>query len=115
MTMRAFLTAIANRQEITDVMVDFAQSRLNQLDRNNETRRTKMTPDKIKNNQLKEDILNVLRNSDETNMTASTIAQKVGMTRAKAASLCKQLAEEGSVTAKKARATTGKALCGTTP
>ena len=96
MTNREFYTAIIN-SNITDTVIDFAETSLKKLDERNEKRKSAPSKTAIANEPIKKAILEVL--SAEEVKTASEVASAVEISTQKASSLLRQLVENKKVVA----------------
>lgn len=97
MTKREMFTKIAtvcaNDQEI----VDFVNHEIELLNKKNASASKKATKNQIANEGIKNDILDVLKDADSA-MTATQIAESMGLSVNKVSALLKQLIEDNSVT-----------------
>lgn len=96
MTYREFYTAIVNG-EITEEVVAKATEEIAKLDTRNANRASRPSKVALANEPIKASILEFLANG-ETHI-AKEIGEAVGITTAKASSLCGQLAKDGKVVA----------------
>ena len=96
MTYREFYTAIVNGQ-MNEELQAFATEAIAKLDTRNANRASRPSKVALANEPIKAQILEFLANG-ETHI-AKEIGEAVGITTAKASSLCGQLAKEGKVVA----------------
>ena len=96
MTNREFFTAIINAN-LSDEMTAHAQTLLTALDTRNEKRRNTKTKEQIENEAHKANIVATI--ADRKEVTSATIASELGLTPQKVSALCRQLVEEGALTA----------------
>ena len=98
MTNREFYTAIANAENLSDELKEFAASAIAKLDETNEKRRNKVSPkEQEKQNEmaaLRESIFAVITNDPQTE---ADIAAQVGVTGAKARPQLRKLVAEGKI------------------
>ena len=87
MTRREMFEAIVNGN-ITDEVVEMAQNELTKMDERNTKRRNTASKKAKENEPIKTEILSVLTNEP---MTASMIAETVGITTQKASALLRQI------------------------
>ena len=100
MTYREFYTAIVNGEMNADLQ-EFATNAIAKLDERNAKRASKPSKTAVANEPIKASILEFLANG-ETHI-AKEIGEAVGITTAKASSLCGQLAKEEKVVASKVK------------
>lgn len=110
MTLRQFYTAIIDREEITEEMVEMARGRLQQLDKKNEYAKNRKTPTKksVANMETKRAIVEML--GDGQARRAKEIAAPLGISTQKASSLLVQLEKENLVTSKYQKGDKGAAI-----
>lgn len=94
MTKREMYTKIATINAADQEIVDFCNHEIELLNKKNSAAK-KPTKTQIANESLKDDILAVLKDSDP--MTASAIAEKMGLSVNKVSALLTQLKEDNSV------------------
>ncbi len=96
MTYREFYQAIVNG-ETNEEITAFAESAIAKLDSKNANRNSKPSKTAIENEPIKKRILEFL--TDKPSTISAEIGSAVGITTQKAATLCKQLANEGKLVA----------------
>ena len=96
MTYREFYTAIVNGEMNADLQ-DFATKAIAKLDTRNANRASKPSKVAVANEPIKASILEFLANGESH--IAKEIGEAVGITTAKASSLCGQLAKEEKIVA----------------
>ena len=94
MTKREMFTKIATINAADQEIVDFCNHEIELLNKKNSAAK-KPTKTQIANESLKDDILDILKDSDP--MTASAIAEKMGLSVNKVSALLTQLKEDNSV------------------
>ena len=100
MTYREFYTAIVNGEMNADLQ-EFATNAIAKLDERNAKRASKPSKTAIANEPIKASILEFL--ADGEAHLAKEIGEAVGITTAKASSLCGKLAQEEKVVASKVK------------
>ena len=100
MTYREFYTAIVNGEMNADVQT-FASEAITKLDARNASRASRPSKVALANEPIKAQILEFLA-TGETHI-AKEIGEAIGITTAKASSLCGQLAKEEKVVASKVK------------
>ena len=100
MTYREFYTAIVNGEMNADLQ-NFARKAIAKLDIRNTKRASRPSKVAVANEPIKASILEFLANGESH--IAKEIGEAVGITTAKASSLCGQLAKEEKVVASKVK------------
>ena len=95
MTNREFFDAIKNGT-VNEEVIAHATAEIDKMNARNEKRATTPSKTAIANEPIKAQILEFLTEKDEQILT-SVIGEAVEVSTAKAAALCKQLAEEGKI------------------
>lgn len=93
MTNREFYNAII-AANINEEITNFAKEAINKLDKKNSDRKTKLSPNQKANEDIKNEILNLLRTSPQS---AKTIVDSIGYNTQKISALVKQLVDNGLV------------------
>lgn len=96
MTKREFFTAIANSTSIDSELVEFATSTLEKMDASDIARKNKPSKRKIENAPLVETIMSELITEGKS-VTASEIAESLGITTQKASAILRGLVSEGKL------------------
>lgn len=100
MTLRAFYEAIADKEEITDEMVEIALRKIEQMDKKNEyARNHKRSGDSKKakeNAEVKAKIAELM--ADGAARKAKEIAEALDLTQQKVSALARQMVEDGALT-----------------
>lgn len=99
MTMREFLTAVAENENVADDLIDFATDRIKHLDQVNEKRKNApKKPSKVheENLLIANDILEMLKESSG-NVLAKDIATKIGHSVQKTSAILKVMVEENLI------------------
>jgi predicted transcriptional regulator len=99
MTNRDFYTAVINAN-INDDLTTFAKSAIEKLDKKNNDRKTKLSPNQKANEDIKTEILNLLATAPQS---AKTIVDNIGYNTQKISALVKQLVDNGLVKVDKAK------------
>lgn len=99
MTNRDFYTAVINAN-INDDLTAFAKSAIEKLDKKNNDRKTKLSPNQKANEDIKTEILNLLATAPQS---AKTIVDNIGYNTQKVSALVKQLVDNGLVKVDKAK------------
>lgn len=93
MTKRDFFVAVAERQNITDEMVELATKYIDQLDNRNANR--KPSAKQVENEVLKADILNVMSTQGMTVTEILNSLDKDGLTNQRVSALVNKLVADG--------------------
>jgi len=96
MTKREFLNAVIEAN-VNEALNEFAVAEIAKLDKRNEAKSSKPSKTALANEPIKEAILAFL--ADKENTIASDIAVGIEVTTQKASALCRQLVEDGKLTA----------------
>ena len=99
MTNRDFYIAVINAN-INDDLTAFAKSAIEKLDKKNNDRKTKLSPNQRANEDIKTEILNLLATAPQS---AKTIVDNIGYNTQKISALVKQLVDNGLVKVDKAK------------
>lgn len=99
MTNRDFFKAVINAN-INDDLTAFAKSAIEKLDKKNNDRKTKLSPNQKANEDIKTEILNLLATAPQS---AKTIVDNIGYNTQKISALVKQLVDNGLVKVDKAK------------
>ena len=92
MTNREFFTAIANAENISAELVEFATNAIAKMDETNEKRKNKPSKTAIENAPIIEALTNALTADPQT---AADLAAQVGISTQKASSLLRQIVAAG--------------------
>lgn len=95
MTSREFFERVAKEESLAEDLRNYALNAKEKLDKRNAERREKPSKTALENAPIKAAIVEYLRG--KSNEIASVIAENVGISTAKASSLCGQLVAEGKV------------------
>jgi len=93
MTNREFLTAIANMENISEELKNEAVARIEKLDATNEARKNKPSKAAVENAPIMDQIFNEVLSGEA--MTASAVAEAIGVSVQKANALLRALVAEG--------------------
>lgn len=93
MTNREFLTAIANMENISEELKNEAVARIEKLDATNEARKNKPSKAAVENAPIMDQIFNEILSGEA--MTASAVAEAIGVSVQKANALLRALVAEG--------------------
>ena len=93
MTNREFLTAIASNTAMPAELVEYATERLAKMDATNAARKNKPSKAAIENAPLLEQIVNEILGTEA--VTASQVAEALGVSTQKASSLLRALVADG--------------------
>lgn len=99
MTNRDFFKAVINAN-INDDLTAFAQSAIEKLDKKNNDRKTKLSPNQKANEDIKAEILNLLATAPQS---AKTIVDNIGYNTQKISALCTQLINANLIKVDKAK------------
>lgn len=94
MTRREFFEAIVNGT-ITEEIVAMAQNEIEKMNERNAKRSSKPNKKQIENETIKIEILNCIGDG----VTAKSIGEKMDISTQKASALCRQMVEDGRLTA----------------
>jgi ribosomal protein S25 len=97
MTNREFLTAIASNTTIPAELVEYATDRLAKMDATNEARKNKPSKTAIENAPLMEQIATEILGTEA--VTASAVAETLGVSTQKASALLRALVADGRAVA----------------
>lgn len=104
MTNREFYNAVANAENLSDELRQFAEDAIAKLDAKNEKRRNSISPKQAENIELSQKILEYLKGVEEFT-AASVIGESLGLTPSKASSLCGKLVADGKLAVEKIKST----------
>lgn len=96
MTEREMLNAVVNGT-LTDEVIEKAKERLEALDKRNEKRKSTPSKSVLENAKVKDDIVEFLKDKDFT--LGTDIAEGMGVSKNKIASLCSTMAKDGVLVA----------------
>ena len=93
MTNREFYTAIANAENLSAELVEFATNAIAKMDATNEARKNKPSKKATENAPIMEQIATEVLGTEA--VTASTVAETIGVSVQKASALLRALVAEG--------------------
>ncbi len=106
MTIREFLQAIIENENVEQELKDFAGERILKLDEQNKKRKKQVSKTQKENEPIKQAILEFLEEQEPTAIVlAKEVAEALEITTPKANGLLTQLRKEGTVTSKRVRVT----------